>query len=656
MNVHRMLERLGRAQRTTRFRVIVSALWFLLCASAFGGWVVTVYAPNHHETQAQAPSVQSQQQSRQDQAVDAPSKIIDNATIQDRVQDAQRALHARSALPAIAIGAAVVMAVGTTVIWLGLALTYSGLGVLALGATSLLSVFAQTQELAFIVGSVVGLAAMYSAFFSILEAAFSGRSPTMAVARNVLAEASRLRVSMGLTLLVLFWLSAVPLWLDSGGQLRYRVQSFLQYSVSGTFWIAATLTLFFAAATVAFEQRDKTIWQTLTKPIAPWQYLLGKWIGVMGINLALLTTVALGVFLYTEYLRQQPAAGETKAFVNLDGSDGRMSPSPDRLILESQVLTARVGEQATPQEIPEDVLRQTIEQRLQEEYTRDPSLRDDKQFRNEVQAQVLKEVHEQRWAVPPPSDVGFASVEYIFKGLQKARQRGKPLTLRYKIRAAGDDPSTIYHLLFVIAGAPVPAEAVLNSAHTIPLRAQAIDDDGVIRMQVFNGNPITGETNPWTMRFEPGSLEVLYPAGSYEANFVRVMLMLWIKLGFVAAVAIGSSTFLSFPIACLLTAVVLFAAETTGFVETALKQWTFYNREGHFDPVAAPIRIGAMPAVLAFRGYASIKPTASLVDGRLVSTASLLKAIGLVGGWIIATLGLGWIIFRKRELATYSGH
>ena len=108
--------------------------------------------------------------------------------------------------------------------------------------------------------------------------------------------------------------------LEVDSPLRYRVQSFLQYGTGGSFWIIAILTLVFSVSTVAFEQRDKTIWQTMTKPVASWQYVLGKWLGVVGLNAVLLTVCASAVFLFTEYLRQQPARGEQSAFVTSTGA------------------------------------------------------------------------------------------------------------------------------------------------------------------------------------------------------------------------------------------------------------------------------------------------------------------------------------------------
>jgi len=645
------LERLDLLQRSLRFRVAALALWTALCLGGFGAWWVAVHAPGAaQETSAAAPQPHSGQAPDEEAT---PSEV--DPTLSQRLAQVEQALRSRSGLPAALVATTAALVGGALVIGLGLALTYAGLGTLAAAAAALLAAFDQTRSLAFVFSGAVGLFALYTALERALVSALSAPGQTMSVARTTLLEASRQRVGAGLAVLLILWLSATTLWLNPEQPLRYRVQSFLQYSVSGAYWITGLIVLFFAAATVAFEQRDRIVWQTFTKPIQPWSYLLGKWLGVMALALCALTTGALGTFLYVEHLRQQPALGEVAPFVNADGSDGLTHPTTDRLILESQVLTARVGVRAIPPEPPPQALRQAVAQRLEQELRRDPSLRDDPRFAEELEQQIRQEFEAQRWSIPPASEVGFAYRDFRFEGLRRARELGLPLTLQYRINGAGDDPSVIFTILFVVNGSPVRAKATVNTLQTIPLRAQAVNEDGSIELRVYNGDPTTGETNQFTFRFPPGGLEVLYTAASYEANFLRVAASLWLKVGFIAAAAIGASAFLSFPVACLLSLVLVFGASTAGFVEQALEEFPYFDSSGAFDPVGAVVRTGALPIVLAFGAYAKINPAASLVDGRLVTAEQLGRLLLMVGGWTAASLLLGWLVFRKRELALYSG-
>lgn len=61
--------------------------------------------------------------------------------------------------------------------------------------------------------------------------------------------------------------------------------------------------------------------------------------GACAINAILLTVCASGIFLFVEYLRDQPALGERAAFVSGMG----VVLTEDRWLLETQVLTSRVS-------------------------------------------------------------------------------------------------------------------------------------------------------------------------------------------------------------------------------------------------------------------------------------------------------------------------
>jgi hypothetical protein len=52
----------------------------------------------------------------------------------------------------------------------------------------------------------------------------------------------------------------------------------------------------------------------MTKPVASWQYILGKWLGLISLAANLLAICGSAVFLFTEYLKTQPAHGELAAY------------------------------------------------------------------------------------------------------------------------------------------------------------------------------------------------------------------------------------------------------------------------------------------------------------------------------------------------------
>ena len=99
---------------------------------------------------------------------------------------------------------------------------------------------------------------------------------------------------------------------------------------------------------------------------------------------------------------------------------------------------------------------------------------------------------------------------------------------------------------------------------------EVINDDGTLEIGVINGDPLSGRYNPFSFRFPPGELQILYTAGGYELNFIRIFAAMLIKIGFLAAVGVFAASSLSFPVACFMTALVLFAAETAGFLNEGI--------------------------------------------------------------------------------------
>ena len=237
---------------------------------------------------------------------------------------------------------------------------------------------------------------------------FSLPSTTLAIARNVLNEAVRLKVGLVFIVAVVFFLALLPNALGEDQPLRYRVQQWLQWGTGISFLLASLLTIFFGAGTVAFEQRDRVIWQTMTKPVRVWQYVLGKWIGVMGLNLVLLGVMASGVFIFTEYLRNQPAVGELTAFVRTDGTDTRDDArlmTQDRRILENQVLVARVAVLPTEFDFDQDEIRDEITRlvniELETIQTQTPDEPITPELRRKIREDFLDQISRRFRSLPP---------------------------------------------------------------------------------------------------------------------------------------------------------------------------------------------------------------------------------------------------------------
>ncbi len=740
-----LLSRIGRLQHARRYKIIASIVVTLLVVGVIGAlWV----AANSADAEAGRAARMSE----------TPTGIIAQGPI-GAVSGAYDTLLAQlttgEGIATVSIGGAFVLAGLIGVIWLGLSLTYVAALAVGWAVAWPLMVLDGTRDFGLMLFGAVPLVLALLTLLSLARILLSAPTPTFAIAKNVLSEAVRMKISLVFIVILLLLLAVTPTVLTEDQALRYRVQQWLTYGLGLPFGVLALLTVFFSTASVAFEQRDKIIWQTMTKPVRPHEYLVGKWMGVMTLNLILLTVSASGVFLFTEYLRYQPAENERAYMVDLQGNPTRTGsdylPSDDRRILENQVLAARVGVEPILYELSDESLdfyldvaiatdddldnpdRPRVRQEMRAGHLENinaiverrlESLRQQADYfeageagieaqRDKIESKVREDVAIAARSVSPGTFRVFffdlrdqwarferlyergitmiedevqrrvkageldednsAQMQNAFLDAQLTLQReGRlpempQLTLRYTVDAGTNDPTAIYDLFFAINGEPYPpnpgpieAQGLrrvgLGVATSFDFPIRLLDRpkdelDGVLELQIASPT-----INPRTITFAEGNIEVFYDAGGYQLNFLRTIAIMWIKLGFIAAVGIALASFLSFPVAALVTLAVLFAAEGADYLTESLQSYISKDAKGNIYWWRIPIRLISFVVAWMFETYGSLKPAEGIADGKLMQWSTLARAALWIGLWSVGMLAVGWAAFRRKELAIYSGH
>jgi hypothetical protein len=547
------------------------------------------------------------------------------------------------------------------IIWLNLTIPFLITAALtALPVLAAHALDAQHWELAF-----AGIGLLTFTFLLLTRAALALLFPSnqvLAVAHTVVKEASRRGLSLFFIITLLVVLPLLPMALDSGSPLRYRIQSYMSWSLGLTFAMAAVMTLFFACATVSFEIRDRQIWQLMTKPLARFNYLAGKWLGVMIVNLILLTVAGISIFTFVQYLRQLPVA---------PGQVGDL----DALAVRDEVLTARLAKRPDYLQLSPEQIRARIEQRAQADpkYSQEDKL--PLGLRQAWEREARQEFSLGQRTVPP-----LMPRLYNFSGLKAARQLNSTLTLRYRFHILRDDEHKTFPARFVFLDsantdsarvlAERPSEYVPTMTHSFPIDANLIQDDGTLHIGIVNmhdpGQRVHGLVS--AINFEEKDFEILYKVDTFESNFVRAMITQWIKLSFLAALGIGCATFLSFPVACLLSFTIFVAGILGPFLATSLEYYGWAETETAkmdwsninlvllwlFEKSTAAI---ARTIVFFFSSFGEYRPTQNLVEGRLIPWSAVgygILKLGLI--WSGVAMAIGFLVLRRRELATYSGH
>jgi hypothetical protein len=655
----------NRLQRSKPFKIIATIVIVLAAVATFATYAVRQTAP---------PAALGAAQQQLPEPAEGEELTEAEQTVRSAIESSQKAfrevMRGRTDWRSFGFGTAVVAALAITVVWLGLGLTYLSLLVLAGAVGAPLLQFEPTATAGKMFLGIVALTASFTALLQLVRLALGHSDPVCSIARVVLDEAVRMKISLVFIVILIIGLAALPNALDPEQPLRYRVQSFLSFSTGLSFWTIAILVLLFSVATVAFEQRDKIIWQTMTKPVSTWSYVLGKWLGVSALSAVLLAVCASGIFLFVEYLRGQPALGEREAYVALAGGEDL---TEDRWILETQVLASRVTVENEPpftRSTPE--FQTGAEEFIKSRQAIDPAFAADASERSKITEELYKNALTAYRSIEPGR-----SELFIFRDLGPALERDALLTFRHRIDAGGNRPDEFYVVSFEFTNGMQLVQrmgpgffhsatlwpSVVRNVTEADLAAEKDPDrrremaglDGSVAVRVTNGDIRTQTPNSDTITFPPGGLELSYSVGGYRANFLRAMLVLWGKLVFLAIVAVWASTFLSFPVASLVAFGVFLAAEGSGYLRASLESFATSDTQGNvkiFSLVAAWV---TQVVSGAFGLYGDLRPTRRLVQGELIPIGDLaLGFLFLLAGSAILYVGAA-ITLRRRELATYSG-
>lgn len=506
--------------------------------------------------------------------------------------------------------------------------------------------------LALAVGFVVGIA--------VLRRILSGGNGIVGVARAIVEEAVGTRLSVLLVMLVVVGLPVLPLVLDPAERLAYRLQFFLNWSLSGASVLLAVITMTLCCSSVCGDIESRRIHMTLSKPLRRWEYLLGKWLGVVLLDLLLVVLVGVGVYTFAQALRRGPAAD-----------------SADRRAVEEQVLTAR--RVARPVHPSQEAFDAAVQAEIDEIRRADPALFD---RAPEAARRRIIGRHVFEWHVVSADVVA----SYLFKGLDRDRLRSDVVQLRLQPFAdnAKTSEAEVRFALW-LNERPYPVKdgrhedytLSTSTIHTIELPATAISDDGTLRVTIANRNMIMpGESRPTNIGFNPGEgLELLYRVGGFEGNFIRGQVLMWAKLAMLAAAALAAASWLGFPIAVLVSLMVYVTAVASGFFADAIDIYTGIDLESPTLTSMVRLRLGlllerlgklewwdAIKTIGAYfaDGFLAVIPSFGAYDaitqvttGRVVSVAELAGGLLQMGVlYPVLLIGLGWLLLERRDLVS----
>src|ERR1039457_3863082 len=230
-----------------------------------------------------------------------------------------------------------------------------------------------------------------------------------AIAGLTWKAALRFKLFLVIAALLILAVVGLPLVIKDDGTARGFTQIILTYTLSAITALLGLSTLWLSCGTLARDIEECQIQVVATKPIARWQIWMGKWLGIVTLNAALLAISGACVYGLLQWRSAHlPAAEQT--------------------VLREQVLVARGS--ARPPDHAADIDAQT-RQVLLDRLKANPDLAKSADL-PEVEKQIREQVKAGYQIVPP----GYPIYWQVGLGSQNESFRGKPLQLRIKFNSA----------------------------------------------------------------------------------------------------------------------------------------------------------------------------------------------------------------------------
>jgi len=442
-----------------------------------------------------------------------------------------------------------------------------------------------------------------------------------AVATNTIKQALRMKIGVVFMVLLLVLLPVLGMTTTGDETLKGRLQTFVSYGLSLTSFLLCLLTIIISIYSVTSDIDQRQIYTVITKPIRRFQLLFGKLLGVLVLDIALLSVFSTIIFVLAIY---------TPVFTR---------PSESELIeADNEFFTARAALNVPPADVTEEVMDRYEKlkelDRLPPGYTYEQTIAElTKQAQLAKRAAGVGDMLVWEFNnVKPLSNSLFIRFKYdIFPNPPDSQVYGEWLAGDWQFLKYGQRPKT-----------PIYDQIHKNAArtfHEIEFPAGVVPEDGRLGIAFVNV-----PYNNSAVIFPPDGLEVLYKADTFAGNFIRAVLLILFRLVFLACLGLFASSFLSFPVAILFCLVVFFTASFSGFVNDSFSLLS--HNVGVFYSYTIQWIVGLLPQ------FDKYNPTKFIVPAKLVNWSLLARCVFfMVCIKALLALILGLIIFRYREIA-----
>ncbi|MFC1676581.1 ABC transporter permease [Planctomycetota bacterium] len=443
-----------------------------------------------------------------------------------------------------------------------------------------------------------------------------------AVAKNTIKQALRMKVAVVFIILLLILLPVMGSVMTGDGTIMGRLQTFISYSLSLVSLLLCLLTIVVSIYSITSDLDKRQVYTVLTKPIRRFEFIFGKLLGILILDAVLLSLFAgmvYGVAVYIpKYFDAKPA---------------------EIAVLDNEFFTARAGLKP----VEPDVTK-------------------------EVQAAYAELESNRKLPAGVPKEQVISKLTYDHKAWKRAAVPGQQLLwrfenvkpvdpeqslfLRFKYEVSSGHFNTNIHSRWFVGDDrqfggkietpvyPFERRDIIRNFHEIEVPADAVAEDGYVAVGFIN-MPVNNTT---VIFEEKDGLELLYKADTFTANFIRSVILIYLRLVFLACMGILSATFLSFPVAIMLCLLVFFTGTVSTFVIDSFG-YLSDNMSGIYSFTVKPI-VQLLPR------FDQVNPAKFLIPARLLSWTLLVKMTAfMVCIKAVLLVVFALLIFASKEIA-----
>lgn len=365
----------------------------------------------------------------------------------------------------------------------------------------------------------------------------------LAIATLATRAAVRSRVVLCLLALLALTVIGLPLTVKGDGTIEGYVQVLLSYTLGFSTLLLAVSTLWAGCAAVSAEIAGRQLQLVAVKPVSRPAIWLGKWLGLLAVNTLLLAAVGLTTFGLLQWNTRpgQLKPGEAeKLHQQVLVARRRIMPQPVQVEQEARALLQERMErnQLAPGTNPEDALN-ALRKNLQ------------------IRAFSVAPAGSVGWTFDLPAQTrgaGDLALEYKFASslVEAVRVEGQ-----WRLEAVTGETRWSSNLT-----------AVANAAQSVRLPAGLLDGEQQARLTFVNRDP-----RALTLIFDVDHApRLLVPAGGFAGNFVRALLLLWVRLAFLSAIGLTAGSLFSMPVATFFALYAVVLLQAGGYVESLSQQ------------------------------------------------------------------------------------